>query len=78
MCNIFSAAVDLKNPPGAVYSGEPKGEKAGCTLTLSDDDFIGLVNGELKAQQVHYFVCLVYSLILPKGFFSLFHIHGSG
>ena len=52
MCNIFSAAVDLKNPPGAVYSGEPKREKAGCTLTLSDDDFIGLVNGELKAQQV--------------------------
>ena len=44
--------MDLKNAPGAVYRGEPKGEKAGCTLTLSDKDFIGLVNGELKAQQV--------------------------
>ena len=50
--HAYSAAVDLKNAPGAVYRGEPKGEKAGCTLTLSDKDFIGLVNGELKAQQV--------------------------
>ena len=45
-------AVDLKNPPGAVYYGEPRGEKAGCTLTLSDKHFMGLVSGELKAQQV--------------------------
>jgi 3-hydroxyacyl-CoA dehydrogenase/3a,7a,12a-trihydroxy-5b-cholest-24-enoyl-CoA hydratase len=43
---------DLKNAPGAVYYGEPRGEKAGCTLTLSDDNFIGLVSGELKAQQL--------------------------
>lgn len=44
--------MDLKNAPGAIYQGEPQGEKAGCTLTLSDEDFMGLVNGDLKAQQV--------------------------
>ena len=49
---LFSAAVDLKNAPGAIYPGEPRGEKPGCTLTLSDQDFVGLVNGEVKAQQV--------------------------
>ena len=57
MCdfNCFSmAAVDLKNAPGSIYSGEPLGEKAGCTLTLSDDHFMGLVSGELKAQQVYF------------------------
>ena len=50
-CSVVTA-VDLKNAPGAVYSGEPKGEKAGCTLTLSDENFVGLVNGDLKPQQV--------------------------
>ena len=56
--------MDLKNAPGAVYYGEPKGEKAGCTLTLSDEHFMGLVNGELKAQQVLYYsVKIFYWLI---------------
>ena len=49
---LLSAAVDLKNAPGAIYPGEPRGEKPGCTLTLSDQDFVGLVNGEVKAEQV--------------------------
>ena len=41
----------MKNPPGSVYPGEPK-TKPGCTLTLSDDDFVALVNGKLNAQEV--------------------------
>lgn len=45
-------AVDLKTPPGSLYQGEPKGVRAGCTLTLSDEDFVQLANGELNAQQV--------------------------
>jgi 3-hydroxyacyl-CoA dehydrogenase/3a,7a,12a-trihydroxy-5b-cholest-24-enoyl-CoA hydratase len=51
---LSPAAVDLKNAPGAVYYGEPRGERAGCTLTLSDDHFMGLVSGELKAQQLFF------------------------
>jgi 3-hydroxyacyl-CoA dehydrogenase/3a,7a,12a-trihydroxy-5b-cholest-24-enoyl-CoA hydratase len=44
--------VDLKTPPGSIYEGEPQGVKPGCTLTLSDDDFVGLATGELNPQQV--------------------------
>lgn len=46
--------VDLKNQPGAIYSGEPKGIKPGCTLTLSDESFVGLVNGDLNPQQAFF------------------------
>ncbi|XP_003382406.1 PREDICTED: peroxisomal multifunctional enzyme type 2 [Amphimedon queenslandica] len=46
--------VDLKNPPGAVYQGEPKATRAGCTLTISDDDFIRLANGDLNPQQAFF------------------------
>ena len=45
-------AADLKNPPGSIHPGEPVGEKAGCSLTLSDDDFVRLVTGKLNPQQV--------------------------
>jgi len=49
---ILFSAVDLKNQPGSIYSGEPKGIKPGCILTLSDDNFVGLVAGDLNPQQV--------------------------
>ena len=45
-------AADLKNSPGSIHPGEPVGEKAGCSLTLSDDDFVRLVTGKLNPQQV--------------------------
>lgn len=43
--------VDLKNGSGAIYEGEPKGDKAGVTLTLADDNMVGLVTGKLNPQQ---------------------------
>ncbi|CAH1795822.1 unnamed protein product, partial [Owenia fusiformis] len=44
--------VDLKNGNGAAYKGTPQGgAKAGCTLTLSDDDFVDMVMGKLNAQK---------------------------
>ena len=49
---ISLIAVDLKNTPGSVYPGEPAGSKPGCTLSLSDADFVGMVTGKLNAQQV--------------------------
>ena len=42
--------VDLKNGTGSVYAGEAK-EKAGCVLTLSDDDLVALVNGKMDAMK---------------------------
>jgi hypothetical protein len=50
--SFFNSAVDLKNAPGSVYEGPPQGAKAGCTLTLSDDDFLGFVTGTLNPQKV--------------------------
>jgi 3-hydroxyacyl-CoA dehydrogenase/3a,7a,12a-trihydroxy-5b-cholest-24-enoyl-CoA hydratase len=45
--------VDLKNGSGGVYSGEPKAPaKADVELSLSDDDFVGLVTGKAKAQSL--------------------------
>lgn len=45
------AAADLKNGKGDVYEGEAK-EKAGVTLTLDDNDMVGLISGKLNPQQV--------------------------
>lgn len=36
--------VDLKVKPGEIYKGEPKANKADCTLTLEDEDMVALVN----------------------------------
>ena len=46
------SAVDLKNPPGAIYRGTPRNEKAGCTLTLSDELFVDMASGKITGQQV--------------------------
>ena len=50
--HTIHVAVDLKNAPGSIYPGEPVGTKPGCTLTLADEDFLGLVTGDLNPQQV--------------------------
>jgi len=42
--------VDLKNGSGSVYSGEAK-TKPGCTLTLSDDDFMAMQSGKLDSMK---------------------------
>ena len=52
-CIVMCSAVDLKTPPGSVYQGTPKNsEKPGCTLTISDDDFIAMASGQTTAQKV--------------------------
>ena len=48
----YTSAADLKNPPGAIYPGEPKKQRAGCTITLADEDYVALANGEVNPQQV--------------------------
>ena len=53
-CIVMCSAVDLKTPPGSVYQGTPKNsEKPGCTLTISDDDFIAMASGQTTAQKVY-------------------------
>ena len=36
--------MDLKAKPGDIYQGEPKENKADCTLTLEDADMVALVS----------------------------------
>ncbi|XP_033124168.1 peroxisomal multifunctional enzyme type 2-like [Anneissia japonica] len=43
--------VVAKAPSGEVYKGEPKTGKADCTVTIADEDFVGLVTGKLVPQQ---------------------------
>ena len=50
--SFLHIAVDLKTPPGRLYRGEPQGVKAGCTMTIDDDNFVALANGDLNPQQV--------------------------
>lgn len=61
--------MDLKTPPGALYEGEPQGTRPGCTMTLSDDDFVALATGELNPQQVLY-NCRIKVMIIFLGIFS--------
>lgn len=56
----FSPAIDLKNGTGKVYQGPAK-DSADVTITLSDDDFIGVVLGKLDPQKV---ICLKCSFFL--------------
>jgi len=42
--------VDLKNGKGAVAQG--KVDKADCTITAADDDFVGMMTGKLNSQQL--------------------------
>ena len=47
--------VDLKTSPGAVYRGPPKDRvKPGCTLTISDEDFVSIASGKLSAQKAFF------------------------
>eukprot|EP00729_Bicosta_minor_P019218 gene19218-33226_t len=47
---VMQWTVDLKNGEGDLYEGPAK-KKAGCTLTLSEADFLKLVSGELDAMK---------------------------
>jgi len=42
--------VDLKNGKGSVAEG--KSDKAECTLTIGDDDYVGMMTGKLNSQQL--------------------------
>jgi len=42
--------VDLKNGKGSL--GEGKSDKAECTLTTNDDDFVGMMTGKANSQQL--------------------------
>eukprot|EP00731_Ephydatia_muelleri_P016889 Em0009g1313a len=58
-CTVYvvlrcSESVDLKNPPGAIYRGTPRNEKAGCTLTLSDELFVDMASGKITGQQAFF------------------------
>jgi len=44
-----SWTVDLKNGKGSISVGASSAE---CTLTLSDDDFVGMMTGKLNSQQL--------------------------
>lgn len=47
--------VDLKNKPGSIYRGTPKkGQKPGCTLTVSDEHFVDLTTGKMSGQQAFF------------------------
>ncbi len=41
---LVALVVDLKAKPGDIYQGEPKENKADCTLTLEDADMVALVS----------------------------------
>jgi len=49
MCHT---AADLKSGSGSIDEGEPQGIKAGCTITLSDENFVDMVMGKLDPQEV--------------------------
>ena len=70
MYTLSTVAVDLKNPPGSVYRGDPKGQKASCTMTLSDEDFGALAMGQLNPQQVSMQLQLVALCISLQAFFQ--------
>jgi len=44
--------MDVKNAPGAVYSGKVKTGKAGVTMTVDEKDFVGLMTGSANAQSL--------------------------
>jgi alkyl sulfatase BDS1-like metallo-beta-lactamase superfamily hydrolase len=45
-----SWTIDLKNPPGVVKSGAPA--TADVTITIAEPDFVNLMTGKAKGQQL--------------------------
>ncbi|PIK36547.1 putative peroxisomal multifunctional enzyme type 2 [Apostichopus japonicus] len=44
--------LDLKNPTGSVYEGNPKSAKADATVTIEDADFADIASGAKNAQSL--------------------------
>lgn len=49
MLFVCYLVVDLKAKPGDIYQGEPKGNKADCSLTLEDADMVALVREKFNS-----------------------------
>lgn len=60
--------LDLREGHGEIYEGSPKeDDKADLTLTISDDNFVKLVNGKIGPQQVGInCLVLIYAYQMPK------------
>lgn len=54
---MYIAALDMKK--GDVYRGEPRENKAQCTITVNDEDMMALAQGKLNAQQVTEIINLI-------------------
>ena len=61
-CSLYVTATDLRQGKGSIYRGKPEGGKADCSLTVADDDLVGLATGKLNAQTVSIvrIYCVVY------------------
>ncbi|XP_032801144.1 peroxisomal multifunctional enzyme type 2 [Petromyzon marinus] len=46
--------IDLKTGPGEVYKGNPRKGRADTTFTLSDEDFLEIVQGKLNPQKAFF------------------------
>ncbi|KAG7453541.1 hypothetical protein JOB18_010857 [Solea senegalensis] len=51
--HCLSVAIDLKNGSGSLHKG-PGGGKADVTLTVSDEDFMDVVQGKLNPQKAFF------------------------
>ena len=51
LCLRSSPAIDLKNGSGSLHKG-PGGGKADVTFTVSDEDFMEVVQGKVDPQKV--------------------------
>lgn len=72
-------AIDLKNGSGSLHKG-PYSGKADVTLTVSDEDFMEVVQGKLNPQKVLHKQSDLFShnesLLSQKGLFTCCAVNG--